>query len=475
MIVGTHRDMEDKCAEEREEKERKLLELLRPFKSEVVCSKPRPKKFIFPLNAKNPESQDDTLVEKIQDLVTTECSPEPVRVPLHYFALELVLEEASHKLGRGVLSIQECLEAAAQLHFDKHTLDLALQYLDELSLVFYFPEVLEGVLFTDPQVLLDKATELVEKMYQLLEGADGKLRVSEWQTFLDNARFNLDFLSRPDFSKHYVPGLFTPVELVKLFKKLFVIANYTDKELFMPALLRVLKDEEVSKYCVPEDSPAAPLAVDFPLGGPLLGVFCALSCFLVSNGNQCPAPWEIKLDPDSDTPVCLYRNCIRFSVPDYGSVTLVDTFSHFQVHVRSSECCSIVREAITLGLKRVTATLGYLDSTPSLAFVCPCKKGVPHVATVKRGKWICKRDSDESGKADSRYQVWEEAACKQNGEQNGYMYIMSSCPVLCDLRRCRVGECLTFPLQILWYMRSHPPPPHQHSPPPPPNPLSLSP
>ena len=424
MIVGTHRDMEDECTtEKRKEKERKLLNLLLPtFKKEVVYCKSCSKKFIFPLNAKNPESQDHALVEKIQDLVTTECSPEPVKVPLHYFALEIVLEEASQKLGRGILSIEECLDAAAQLHFDKHTLDLALQYLDELSVVFYFPEVLEGVLFVDPQVLLDKATELVEKMYRLLEDADFDPSVGEWQTFLENARFDLKFLSKPDFGKHYLPGLFTPVELVKLFKKLLIFADFHDNQFFMPALLRVLKEDEVSEYCVPLDSPAAALALDFPLGGPRLGVFCALSCFLVSSNNQFPGPWKIKLDPDDDTPVCLFRNCIRFSIPKIpGSVTLVDTFSHFQVHVQTREerygdVCSIVRQAVVAGQKSVTTTLGYDNCTPSLAFVCPCKKGIPHVATVDGGNWVCKEDSDESGIADARYLVWEDNACKQKGE-----------------------------------------------------------
>ncbi len=94
-MVGTHKDLEDKCTtEERDEKERKLCDLFIPaFKGEVVYSQlKKPRKFIFPLNAKKPDSEDKALVEKIQHLVSTECSPEPVNVPLQYFALEIVLE-----------------------------------------------------------------------------------------------------------------------------------------------------------------------------------------------------------------------------------------------------------------------------------------------------------------------------------------------------------------------------------------------
>ena len=427
MIVGTHLDLEHECkGETREEKERKLMKLLKPeFRKKAVYYDLSTKKYIFPLNAKNPQSEDKILIKSIQDIVTTECSPEPVNVPLQYFALEIVLEDVSQKLGRGVLSIEECLEAAAGLHFDKHTLGAALEFLDELSVLFYFPEDLEGVVFVNPQVLLDKATELVEQLYKLQEGNISQEKVGEWQVFMDYSRFDLEFLKRPEFSKHYLPGLFTEVELVKLFNnKLLVFANYRDNEFFMPALLRVLSDEEMSKFCVPCDSPAAPIALDFPLGAPRLGVFCALCCFLVSSSNQIPGPWEIKLDPDSDLPVCLSRNCIRFSVPKYsGHVTLVDTFTHFQVHVwtRKKEnykkMCAKVRDCVKSGVTTVTRTLGYADCIPSVEFVCPCKKGIPHVAKVgDNNDWICERDSVVSETLDERYLVWELEASRQQGE-----------------------------------------------------------
>ena len=427
MIVGTHRDMEGKDAtKKREEKEGKLLKLFIPaFQKEVIYYNRQARKFIFPLNAKNPSSEDRAVVEKIQRLVTNECSPTPADVPLQYFALEIVLEEASEKLGRGILSIEECVEAAAKLHFNRHTLDAALQFLDGLSVLFYFPEVLEGVVFVDPQVLLDKATELVKKLYELLEGTgcdDKDDNAGVWQIFIDHACFDLDFLSRPDFSQHYLPGLFTPVELVKLFKRLLIFADFPipknkalshTKHFFMPALLQVLNEDEISKHCVPSDSLAAALALDFPLGGPRLGSYCALCCFLVSSNNRFPCPWEVDTDTKYNTPTCLYRNCIRFVIPDYPcSVTLIDTFSHFQVHmdVESEWCqemCSFVRQAIVSGLKTVTSTLGYVNSTPTLAFVCPCNVGTDHVAKLQGSSWVCRNNWKKNGKASARYLIWE--------------------------------------------------------------------
>ena len=59
--------------------------------------------------------------------MTTECRPTPTKVPLQCITLEIVLKEASEKLDREILSIEECFEAAVKLHFDCHKLDAALQ------------------------------------------------------------------------------------------------------------------------------------------------------------------------------------------------------------------------------------------------------------------------------------------------------------------------------------------------------------
>ena len=423
MVVGTHRDREGECTTEtRTDKNKKLASLLLPaFKDEVIYSNLAENEFIFAVNAKDPQPQDKALVRDVQRLILSDCSPNPVKVPLSYYCLELVLEEASQTLGRGVLSIDECLEAASQLHFNKHTLDAALEFLDEISVLFYYPEVLEGVVFTDPQVLLDKATEPVEKIHSLRKATSGSVS-GEWQEFKDHALFTLALLDDSAFQKHYVAGLFTPVELVKLFRRLLIIADFSATKYFMPALLEVLEEDKVCEHRVPDDSPAAALALDFPLGGPRLGTFCTLTCFLVSLNNQFPCPWEIVLRRKSVIPACLYRNCIQFSLPGYpGTVTLIDTFSHFEVHVTTAErvageLCMIVRRAIFTGIKKAHFTLGYSDCTPSPAVLCPCGEGSVHIATVGKDFWICKEDPNTYGDLTARQLVWEESKSRQTGE-----------------------------------------------------------
>ena len=54
-----------------------------------------------------------------------------------------------------------------KLHFEEDFLDAAIQYLDELSVIFYHCNILPDLVFADPQVLLDKVTELVIKSFEL--------------------------------------------------------------------------------------------------------------------------------------------------------------------------------------------------------------------------------------------------------------------------------------------------------------------
>ena len=423
MIVGTHRDKEGECtAETRAKKNEKLASLLLPeFKDEVTYS--ADEEFIFAVNAKDPQPEDRALAKRVQRLVLADCAHNPVKVPLRYYCLEIILEEATQTLGRGVLSIDECLAAATELHFDEHTLEAALEFLDEISVLFYFPEVLEGVVFTNPQVLLDKATEPVEKVHSLRNDptSSDTIVTAEEQEFKDHALFTLEFLGQEAFQKHYVPNLFTPVELVKLFGRLLLIANFSNTKYLMPALLEVLQEDEVCKHRVPVESPAAALALDFPLGGPRLGTFCALICFLVSPNNQFPCPWDVVLRPKSNTPACLYRNCIQFSLSGFpGLVTLIDTFTHFEVHVSTSskvtsEVCAIVRRAIFAGLKKAHHTLGYSNCIPSPAILCPCGGDSVHIATLGKGLWVCKEDKMRYGDVTARHLVWEESNLEGTG------------------------------------------------------------
>ena len=334
IIIGTHKDKEHECSETREVKNQKLAEmLLSSFQEEVVYYQLSHRELIFPLNARSPGEEEQRIGEKIRRLIMTECLPEPVDIPLGWYGLEISLREIAEALGRDVMSRSECFEATRRLQLNEESFDAALEYLDELNVICYYPGILPGVVFCSPQVPVDKLTEVVEASYELGRGNMGMVLTGEWQKFRDHGLVTVEFLSRECFCKHYAAGLFMPADLVKLFRKLLILADFSESELFMPCLLRILDDKDVARHRVSLSSPAAPLVLLFPhSGGPLLGVFCSLMVFLLSADNRLPSAWKLLLD--SSAPACLYRNCVVFTIPRYpGTITLIDSFAFFEVHI----------------------------------------------------------------------------------------------------------------------------------------------
>ena len=416
MIIGTHQDLEHLCSETREAKNHKLAEVLLPeFQDEVIYFNLPNKEFIFPLNAKSPGKEEWEIAEEIRKIIMLKCAAEPDDIPLRWYCLELKLQEIAQALGRDVMSKEECFAVALRLHFDSESFEAALEYLDGLNIIFYYPDTLPDVVFTDTQVLLDKVTELVQLSYELkAEGAHSeiKARGGEDQKFQDLALVTPKFLK--SFNKHYFPGLFTPLELVKLFRALLIFADFSDTEYFMPSLLQRISSEEVAEHRIGSSAAAAPLILYFSHGGPLLGMFCSLIVFLLSAGNCFPSPW--KLLDHLGTPVCLYRNCVKFTIPHHpGTVTLIDAFSFFELHVSSPDnLCGFVHDAVFTGLKKAAANLSYNNSVPEVAFFCSCSTEEPHPATVSaaQNRWICTRNRQTYGNINEKQQMWLTASGK---------------------------------------------------------------
>ena len=75
------------------------------------------------------------------------------------------------------------------------------------------------------------------------------------------------------------------------------------------------------------------LALHFPDGGPLMGMFCCTVAYLLSPDNTHPCPWKV-VENEAGTPECLHRNVIEFEIPKKaGTISLIDHFTHFEIHI----------------------------------------------------------------------------------------------------------------------------------------------
>ena len=107
-----------------------------------------------------------------------------------------------------------------KLHFedDEAEFDATIQYLHELSVLFYYQNILPEVVFANPQVIYNKISELVLAHYRMTGDPEAKAAIDDWHKFYEFALVTAKFLSQKEFSQHYIPGLFEPGHLIELFR-----------------------------------------------------------------------------------------------------------------------------------------------------------------------------------------------------------------------------------------------------------------
>ena len=377
LVVGTHRDLEYSCSESRVEKNRKLMDILTPSLQCQLVHYSLGSEVIFPINAKEPDCQDQEVCAMIRKHIEDKkCAPPPYKIPIGWFLLEQDITKASQG---GVNSKKECLSIAAVLNINAEALQAALEYFDELNIFLYYPSVLPDVVFSNPQVLLDKVTELVHFNYSLHSDNSPVALESKWLQFRDKGIVTVDMFQDERFSTHYIPDLFTSADLIKLLEHLLIIAPLSSTEYFMPSLLQMASSEKILQKLTPSSS-VAPLLVHFPAGCARNGIFCALVVYLLSKCH-----WEFAKGASE----CVSRSCVCFQLPDTPvSIALADSFSFFKVSVEAPhpmypKVCPKIREDIFSGIEAAARALKYNNSKPKPAFLCSkcSSESPPHAAT----------------------------------------------------------------------------------------------
>ena len=429
LFLATHRDMvaDESLPGVLDSLHKRLKEILLPqFQEQIVFCDERMEDFIFTMNAAKPVKEDKECAEAIRRCLSGgREGRKVVKVPLRWYALYQKLLQVAEGLGKKVLSREQCRVVAESMDIEDESCEEALNFFNGLNLLFYFPHILEHLVFMEPQILLDKVTELVEKNYRMRQGKKNQpLRPiqGDKRKFRDYGQVTEKFLS--EFDSHYEEPLFTPKELITLLKGLLVFADLSEDVCFMPCLLQVVSSEVVTQYRV---SGEKALALHFPDSGPLLGMFCCTVAYLLSPENAARCPWKV-VENKVGTPECLNRNVIKFSVHGFpGAVSLIDHFTHFEIHVRThpkkaAQLWKLAHDAVFAGLKKAGKTLGYANNTPVPAIVCPAHPATPHPAMVDSDLvWLCTTEEEEFGDVIEDTIPWW-TVCKMEGEST---YIQS--------------------------------------------------
>ena len=415
LMVGTHRDLEHQCSESREEKNQRLQSMLCPdFDFCLAFRGQNMNEVIFPINAKYPGPEDHEVASEITKVIFDVVSGlEPRRTPISWFKFEQLIQKMARDGGKRILHWKECLQVARLLHLSKRDLDAALDHLASFGVIHYYPHLLPNVVFVDPQILLNKISELVKCHYKLRHDSQLQRTIGgKWRKFVNEGCITLELLKQ--FTEHYT-DFFTADDFLKLMKYRLIVTPCIigSDEYFMPCLLRTLDSQEVDQYQVTA-SGVAPLAIHFSCKLVPYGVFCSLVAFLRSSQNS--SPWSLFPHPENSTePQCLTRNCIKFLLPEGapGSLTLIDAFSHFEVHVNSRHdiCirfCPSIWHTLVEGIQKAAETLKY-HLVPKQAFLCKHENTQPHLAFLADAfdYWMCELHSDISGPLKEEHKVWK--------------------------------------------------------------------
>ena len=401
ITVGTHRDAADRCSESIKEKNQKLKALL-GGSFRIAYNGESLKEVVFAVNGKTPRDEDRHVAKVLREEIISVC-PQPIKIPVAWFGLEVLLQRSSHD---GILSLVECQVCAKSLHIKGDAFAAALHHLVHNNLFLHYPEVLPQTVFCDPQVVLTKVSELVEYHHKVLHRPEGGVAAErDLVKFRDHGLLSVELLNK--FSKHYTEGLFTPLDLLKLLVSVGGIAMVGDEGgvYLMPALLPHLDSGQVTKYCQPGTS----LIIRPTQGSIPSGLFCCLVAHLLSPTNH--SPWKVCMD--AGKPLCLYRNCITFELKHTTElVTLVDMFSYIVLHVdeMSSQVCREIRCCVHSGIKRACRILKYQGFHFEDAFMCAgasCTSDPSHVAVVvSEKKWKCSIRGHQTGDLSEGQLMW---------------------------------------------------------------------
>ena len=356
LIVGTHRDEEEKSmGETREQKEKKIADIITSsgMEENAIYTDQSHEHIIFAVNAKNPKDRDVALGHKIMMEVMNESRARHVSIPLKYLNLDLTLKKLSttEKLA---FSVDEVFGLMTRYFKDYESLKKGLEFLNKTFRVFYFSKL--ELVVGEPQLLLNFITKIVVCHIELTtnpnksEASDGT-----WKFFKEQGMITEDILKH--FLKICKASLSVRL-MVDVLETLLIICKVDEEKYLMPCLLTTTT-ASVSQSSKPS------MLLHFPKGLARFGVFCCTICKLISS-----CKWKLYMKASN------HRNSFHFTIPHCpGFVTLNDSFcSFFQVvldiPLKFSRKSVEIQNTLMRVINEVTEELRYIPDQPVLAFLC---------------------------------------------------------------------------------------------------------
>lgn len=138
-----------------------LLSALHEFRDHIIFYNDSSNEIIFPVNNLCWFHCKKISAKVREHIMAQENVGLKEPTPICWYMFELQMREIASLSEHGIITFQSCVEMGEKLKMCREDVKACLLYFNSLTLCLYYDKLLPGVIFTNPQYLLDMVISIV--------------------------------------------------------------------------------------------------------------------------------------------------------------------------------------------------------------------------------------------------------------------------------------------------------------------------
>ena len=363
LVVGTRK--KEAKEEKIEAMNKTLIVCTCNFKNVIKNSRKSP--IIFPVDTLLPAGQEREEASVKLCRVISNCDVSmKIKMPIRLFAFEIALQAEAKEKGRRFLTKNEVVAIGERLQLNnEEDVKKALEYLHNVTIILYYPDVLPNLVFVDPQPILDILSRLIAITYvdldQLHLIADPPPSQDDIKNLITSGCFKEELLNFVGTSEQFQSS-----HMIALLKHLHIIAKVEGRkegDYFFPCALPSYNESTSPSTKI------KPLLVvwknndDEILPVPQ-GVFPLIVVHLLNK--------KVKFSPSgSNYYKCYDAMSLRVQVSKQSTLHIINRHTHVELYFEGNKKdCPEIWELVNEAIKNSSNDIN-VEQSYARAFKCP--------------------------------------------------------------------------------------------------------
>ena len=404
LVLGTHIDKvpDNSFVEKQKDTLQSSVSSLQPYLRNCVFENKYEKSFIFPVNTLARGEERNDYNHQICIAMDKSDASFAVYIPIRWFVFELALPEKS------IITVKEALDIGAIYGMNEEDTKLALHHLHDVTLVLYYPEVLD-VVFPDPQPILKILSDLLALTYIVDDDVLDAIATNVKQREINNLKdgfFNEKLLTKLNLYKS-ISNELASGHMIKLLLHLHIISE--------------VEETSKGKYFIPYALPLCTTTIKKPEPEvkPLLVIWkeeedilpVPQGIFPLTIGHLLNQKERKVVIAPSTSDFYKYRDTmsLRITIKEQShTLHIVNRYTHIEVYFTGpKEYCPEVRTLFKKAIDK-SANAMHMKHNYIYAFACPKKESCYCIVKESCGVvdcTLCPEPADITSK-DMTYWSW---------------------------------------------------------------------